>query len=902
MPQTPERLVLRPPPQRPESQGAAGAVLNAVPMLGSLGSIVLVSSMGGENRARGLVAAGMILFATVGFVVVQVDRQRSQGARRVTGSRAAYLRHLERVRAAARAAARQQRTELTGRHPDPSALPALAGERSRLWPGDTGGPATLLVRYGACPQPLSLELVPPDEDAAGSSGAAAERDGPVDPAAAAALARLLAVHRVAPDLPATLDLRTFGRIELCGEADATRSLARALVCSATSGHGPDRLAVAVLCGRAALQHWDWVKWLPHGRSSHARDAVGPSWLVATDPDDLAALLGEDQGTARAHLLLVVDGPDPPPAGHLLSADGPHRPTVLELPAAWDPLEEPGRLRLELTRQRRPGDRREAVLVLRAGEDPGTALADRCGLATAEAFARRLAPLAPRAPARTAEGNRSAAPDAADLLGLGDLRTLDPAERWAARTETERLRVPIGVSEDGATVHLDLKEAAQRGMGPHGLLIGATGSGKSELLRTLVLGLALTHSPEELALVLVDFKGGATFSGLGELPHVSAVITNLETELALVDRMQDALHGEVVRRQEALRAAGHASVRDYERARAAGATGAGGVGLDPLPSLVIIVDEFAEMLAAKPEFIDLFVAIGRVGRSLGLHLLLASQRLDEGRLRGLESHLSYRIGLRTFSSGESRTVLGVPDAAALPSTPGVGYLRPEPATLVRFRAAYVSAEPPPVAAAPPGPREPAGILPFSVVAVAAAGPTVESPLPHDPGRDRALARNRGRSVLDLAVGRLARSAPPTRRIWLPPLGLPDTLAALMPDLAVDPALGLVSAGWRDRGPSWCRWARSTGRGRSVARRSSSTCATLAGTSPWWARPAAASPPCWRPSWPAWRSPRPRWKRRRSCSTSAAEPSRPSPTCRTWPASPRAPNRTRSAASSPRPRGS
>src|SRR3546814_10907264 len=117
---------------------------------------------------------------------------------------------------------------------------------------------------------------------------------------------------------------------------------------------------------------------------------------------------------------------------------------------------------------------------------------------------------------------------------------------------------------------------------------------------------------------------------------------------------------MVRRQEMLRAAGnYASIRDYEKARAAGED------LPPMPSLFIVVDEFSEMLTAKPEFIDLFVAIGRLGRSLGLHLLPASQRLEEGRLRGLESHLSYRVGLRTFSAAESRSVLGVPDAYELP---------------------------------------------------------------------------------------------------------------------------------------------------------------------------------------------------------------------------------------------
>src|SRR5207248_7792188 len=150
----------------------------------------------------------------------------------------------------------------------------------------------------------------------------------------------------------------------------------------------------------------------------------------------------------------------------------------------------------------------------------------------------------------------------------DPATIRPERAWRERPLGDRLRVPLGVGADGEPVILDLKEPALGGMGPHGLVVGATGSGKSELLRTLVTGLALTHPPELLSLVLVDFKGGATFAGMADLPHVAGVITNLQDDLALVDRMRDALFGEQLRRQELLRRAGNLdSIREYQRLRA-----------------------------------------------------------------------------------------------------------------------------------------------------------------------------------------------------------------------------------------------------------------------------------------------------------------------------------------------
>lgn len=797
-------IVLQPPPPLDQAEGSSGVLMNAIPMLGSLGSIVLVATMGGTGQGAGgrqYISAGMFLFATIGFIVVQIDRQRKQKQQSVGGQRTDYLRYLASVRETARNAGDQQRRALTWHHPRPSSLPSIAEERSRLWERGVSDPRFLQVRYGVCHQPLSLSLVPPDS---------APIDQ-VDPAAASALHRLLVVHRLQPDLPASLDLRAFDRIEICGAEDTARSAARALICAATAFHSPEQLVVAVLTTEALRAHWDWVKWLPHAQSTREADAVGPRRMVTTSLDDLAALLpadlldrprfGSDDRILTPHILVIVDGITVPPGNHVLPQDGVHGVTVLDLPAHWDELVDASWLRLQIQGEQGAdgvGDAADEhsvpASVLRVRAEPVRVRLDQCDQAVAEAFARRLTPLHTVAAgaAEAGDAELTGPTDIMELLGLSDVRVLDPAVSWRPRPTRDRLRVPIGLGDNGAPVHLDIKESAQQGMGPHGLVIGATGSGKSEFLRTLVLGLALTHSPEQLNMVLVDFKGGATFAGMAQLPHVSAVITNLAGELTLVDRMQDALSGEMVRRQELLREAGNfSSIKDYERARA------GDPSMPPLPSLFIVVDEFSEMLSAKPEFIDLFVAIGRLGRSLGLHLLLASQRLEEGRLRGLESHLSYRVGLRTFSAQESRAVLGVPDAYELPAVPGLGYLKPDPTSMVRFKAAYVSGPPSGTARVR---RDEAGgitgILPFTIAAVRGLDPVGDRALPA--ADDVPAPPVTDDSLLDIAVDRMTGHGLPAHQVWLPPLDVPDTLDALLPDLVIDPTAGLTSPAWRGTG--------------------------------------------------------------------------------------------------------
>ena len=323
--------------------------------------------------------------------------------------------------------------------------------------------------------------------------------------------------------------------------------------------------------------------------------------------------------------------------------------------------------------------------------------DCLGPGMALQIARRLAPL------RLGWGGSSAA--VADSVRLCELLGAEqPAQVPAtslrlARSDVagagsqlrELLRVPIGRDEAGHPVELDLKEPASGGMGPHGIMVGATGSGKSELLRSITAALAARHEPSLLNLLLIDFKGGAAFAGLEPLPHVAGLVTNLAEEPGLISRVKAALAGELERRQKLLRDGGDLSSIGEYHARLSRLGKAGRAGqdeLDPFPYLVVIVDEFGELLESEPSFIEVFNAIGRMGRSLGVHLLLATQRLDEGRIRALEPHLRYRLALRTFSAAESRNILGSPAAFELPPVPGMGYLAVDD-SLTRFKGAIAT---------------------------------------------------------------------------------------------------------------------------------------------------------------------------------------------------------------------
>ena len=779
-------IKLEPPPEIPEVVADSfRQTLMYLPMLAMV--VGMVSMIAGPTASTvQYVGGGAMALGMGGMMLGQMGRGKGERNTRLNGLRRDYLRYLGQVRGRVRRAAVAQREALEWISPDPRTLTALLVDPDlrRVWERRPSGDDFAKIRIGTGTHRLAVRLVPPETKPVDD----------LDPLCAGALRRFVRAYGSVPGLPVGVSLRSFARVSVAGETDAVYGVLRAMVAQLAVFHSPDDVRICVCASRDRMRWWQWIKWLPHNMHPTEADAAGPVRLMAPSLPMIETLLGADlasrapfspgRSAALPLDVVIVDGGQAL-ADSRLGSDGVDGAVIIEVAPSVAPGPATGTaptLRLHVT-----SAGTEMLTRDRTGAEVRSPIGvpDTMSLAEADAVARQMAPMLPGA------GGPAEDPLAEDLtltslLGIASPFGLDVPVLWRQRAPRNRLRVPIGTDADGQPVELDIKESAQGGMGPHGLVIGATGSGKSELLRTLVLGMALTHPSDVLNFVLVDFKGGATFLGLDGLTHVSAVITNLADELPLVDRMRDALNGELVRRQELLRAAGNfASLRDYTQAREKQPE------LPPVPTLFVVIDEFSELLSARPEFIDLFVMIGRLGRSLGVHLLLASQRLEEGKLRGLDTHLSYRIGLRTFSAAESRVVLGVPDAYELPPQPGSGYLKFDVGPMTRFKAAYVSG---PAATGPvTAPHRVARpvIVPY--------GPGYIRPDADAPPPPLAKPEAPVDSLLDVVVAQLAAHGAAAHQIWLPPLDVPPTLDQLLPPLAITQRHGYAvqNEDWRGR---------------------------------------------------------------------------------------------------------
>ncbi len=690
----------------------------------------------------------------------------------VDAERADYLRYLSVVRDNIRTQAAGQRAAAQWSHPDPTALATVPGSR-RQWERDPHDADFLVVRAGRHTVPLATALRVKDT--------ADEID--LEPVAHSALRSLLDTQRTVRDVPTGIDLTKVSRITVLGEADEVRAALRAWIAQAVTWHDPTVLGVALATRDLESRDWSWLKWLPHVDIPGELDGVGPARYLSTNPDDLASLLGpalEDRpaftgepADALRHLLIVVDDTDYDVNASTLAV-GRAGVTVVHCSATPPHREQYSDPEKPILRIARGAIERWQT----GGWQPYIDGADQLGADEAAHLARQLSRWDSN-PTHT--GLRSAATRGATfttLLGIPDASQLDVPTLWAPRRRDDELRVPIGVTGTGEPLMFDLKDEAEGGMGPHGLMIGMTGSGKSQTLMSILLSLLTTHSADRLIVIYADFKGEAGADSFRNFPQVVAVISNMAEKKSLAERFADTLRGEVARRETLLREAGRQvqgsafnSVTEYENAIAAGHD------LPPIPTLFVVADEFTLMLADHPEYAELFDYVARKGRSFRIHILFASQTLDVGKIKDIDKNTSYRIGLKVASASVSRQIIGVEDAYHIESGKehkGMGFLVPAPgAAPVKFRSTYVDGiyDPPQTAKALVVQSVPEPKLFTAGVVEPDQGTVISGGEDDEPTRPP-------RKLIATIGDQLARYGPRAPQLWLPPLDEPIPLTAVL----------------------------------------------------------------------------------------------------------------------------
>ena len=774
-----DALTLAAPPQLTEAP--TGIPMQALlPVVGSLSSIVMMTVLR-NNPIMVVVGALILVVALVGGLGMALS-SRGRQIRERRQARTRYLEYLDGLREDFNEQHRDLTVATNRVAPPPALLTGLVENPLRLWERRPKDADFLSLRIGTAPQVAFEVQLPEDQNPV----------QPFDPILVSEVERVIEIAQTVSGLPVAASLRPGRVVTIVAPPELAargREVGRALVSGLIAQHAPEEAQLAAAIPESQRDAWAGIHLVPHLLQENwdgplqqrriAGDLPSLTRLMSGELQDRhvragkAARLGAKNVQQVPLVMLVESATEPEKFGMLTDGASLERLGLSIINIVTDRQHESDLTTTRITVlppttaiHNSSADRPRAyVEQLDVADSTAICDLDPC---TPDMFAGLAAAVAPLklSPASRRESGENPELDALDILEVADVAQVGHGT-WGRKTGAAFLTTRIGADATGEPLELDIKEAAQGGMGPHGICIGATGSGKSEFLRTLVLGLAVSHGPEDLSMILVDYKGGAAFSPFEILPQVAGVIDNLEGEAGLIERAKASLSGEIVRRQQQLKNAGTlSSITEYRAERERNP------GLPPMPHLLIVLDEFGELLTAEPDFIDLLLQIGRIGRSIGVHMLLSSQRIEGGRLRGLDTYLSYRIGLRTFSEQESHTVLGTPDAYHLPSAPGSGYLKVDSSVYTRFQSGYVSG---PVPLASPVRSEATPEMP-STPFMLPEDNSIAAEFAHAFGAPGQTYEADAPALIDASVTRLRDTgAERTDPVWLPPL--PDR-AALM----------------------------------------------------------------------------------------------------------------------------
>ncbi|PAK50457.1 type VII secretion protein EssC [Paenibacillus sp. 7541] len=548
-------------------------------------------------------------------------------------------------------------------HGDPEVCYQIVKNRnSSLWERSPEDSDFLEVCVGQGEVPFHIEVKPP------------RADGYDKEPLIAAAEELAAEFQTVENASICLPLFQSKVIGIVGAREQVLSALRVMMAQITVRHSPDEVKLASFYEEKEAAEWEWQRWLPHiwdddrslrymaDRRSVAHQLADqlftqlqrrksnqteynkktietPVYVVVLsdtrliEEEPLLPLLLEDAEKVDAVTIILSDRKESLPMQCQLIVD-------VERGRAVSTMKKP-----------------DATVSLQSYV-PHTISREQ-----SEAMARYMAPI------RLKRSSASDIPSVLTLFEMMDVQKVPELEvlrRWRQNRYPDTLPVPMGVRAGGKKINLNLHDKIERqGHGPHGLIAGTTGSGKSEVIQSIVASLAAEFHPHDLAFMLIDYKGGGMSNTFINLPHVVGTITNLDNNL--IERAKVSLKAELVRRQKILNDAGNLQHIDeyYKLLRSRHG--------EPLPHLVIIIDEFAQLKKDQPEFMDELISIAAIGRTLGVHLILATQKPAGVVDDKIWSNSRFRICLRVQSEGDSRDMLKIPNAAWI-NKPGRGYFQ------------------------------------------------------------------------------------------------------------------------------------------------------------------------------------------------------------------------------------
>lgn len=477
--------------------------------------------------------------------------------------------------------------------------------------------------------------------------------------------KVLSNFAVISNVPVTISLSEDNIIGIAGKSEIIHSIIRSLIIYLASSHSPNQLRLILFTEQELLKFWSWIRWLPHLR----RELEDIELMLAFTKESIQDISKElnkiwmertadpfktEKKSLLPHYLFIVDtSPDNLPQElRAISEISKKGASFIFLNSSFQDLPSQCRTIIQANQEEMP--------IIIKNSQQSSFIPDNIELFDAEKFARYLS--AYRLKGLEKPKELGANYRLLDILNIINLDAQDIANKWMKNKSYDSLKASIGVGEDDKEFIVDL---SQKGQGPHGLIGGTTGCGKSEFLLTLISSLAMNYHPHDLNFLVVDYKGGVTSQMITDLPHLVGIITNLHGSNA--ERAHIALEAEIKRRERLFTEANVREIEDYQMRYYENKV------TEPIARLVIIVDEFAELKMEQPQFLSNLIQLSRVGRSFGIHLLLATQK-PGGTVQGeIWANSNFRICFCVASPEDSNEMIHRPDAFYLKNK-GRAYLQ------------------------------------------------------------------------------------------------------------------------------------------------------------------------------------------------------------------------------------